>query len=370
MSENQPKKILCIIQLPPPLHGASVMNSHVINSEIIRSNFIIDIVNLQFSKSIKELKKFSLRKTFKTLLFCYEIVKKLRSYKPDLVYFTISPVGFAFYRDSFYVFFLKLFHTKVVFHLHGKGIKKNAQSNKLKKYLYRWVFKKAYVICLSENLVTDIADVYKSKPFIVPNGIHVQNKNNHGMHQVINSIPQILYLSNFKRDKGVLILIEALGLLKDKGYNFNARLVGAPSDLAIEPLETIIRNQDLSDFVKVVGPLYGDEKFNELRNADIFVNPTYNDAFPLVIIEAYQFAIPVISTYEGGIADMVINNETGLLVKTQNPQMLADKIAILLNDNNLRRMMGKKGYERFINNYTLEHFENNLNRTFRTILGN
>ena len=82
-----------------------------------------------------------------------------------------------------------------------------------------------------------------------------------------------------------------------------------------------------------------------------------------------QFSLPVISTYEGGIPEIVIHNETGFLVSTKNADMLADKIAILLKDKDLRIEMGGKGYERFLNNYTLNHFENNMNRTFQTILG-
>ena len=81
-----------------------------------------------------------------------------------------------------------------------------------------------------------------------------------------------------------------------------------------------------------------------------------------------QFSLPVISTYEGGIPEIVIDNETGFLVETKNADMLADKIAILLKDKDLRIEMGKKGYKRFMNNYSLNHFENNMNRTFHTIL--
>lgn len=82
-----------------------------------------------------------------------------------------------------------------------------------------------------------------------------------------------------------------------------------------------------------------------------------------------QFGLHVISTIEGGIPDMVIDNETGLLVEPNNVQMIADKIAILLKDEKLRIKLGKKGYDRFMGNYTISHFENNLNQVFHSILG-
>ena len=369
MSPIQTRKILCILQLPPPLHGVSLMNSLVINSELIRSNFNIDVVNLQFTKSVKELGKISFLKVYKSIYYGYEIVKKVLTKKPDLVYFTLCPTGFAFYRDAFYVVLLKLLNLKIVFHLHGKGIKPNAEKSILKKYLYAWVFKNTYVICLSESLTDDIAEVYKSTPFIVPNGIQVQPESREMRHLINGSIPQILYLSHYLRNKGILVLIDALGILNNKGYLFNARLIGPPADLTVEFLKNIITNQNLKEVVKVIGPLYGDDKFLEFQKADIFVFPTYNDAFPLVTLEAMEYSLPVISTFEGGIPEIVIDGETGFLVETQNAQILADRIGILLKDKKLRIEMGEKGHERFMNNYTLDRFCNNMNKTFQDILG-
>lgn len=371
MSVIIPRKILCILQLPPPVHGASIMNSHIIQSEIIKNNFFIDVINLQFAKSIKEVAKFSWVKVFKAFLYSFVIVKRVLIHNPDLVYYNFSPNGFAFYRDAFYVFSLKLLRRKIVFHLHSKGIKNNAKKSILKKYLYTWIFINTHVICLSDRLTDDIAEVYKSTPFIVPNGIQVLPQSSEMKPYLKGSIPQILYLSNYIPEKGIMVLIEALGILKKQGYAFNAKFIGAPSDLTVETLQNIISKKNLSEFAKVGGPLFGDDKFIEFQKSDIFVFPTYYkiEAFPLVILEAMQYSLPVISTFEGGIPDIVIDNVTGFLIETKNSQMLADKIAILLKDEKLRIEMGKKGYERFLNNFTINHFENSMNATFQAILG-
>ena len=55
-----------------------------------------------------------------------------------------------------------------------------------------------------------------------------------------------------------------------------------------------------------------------------------------------QFSLPVISTFEGGIPEIVIDGETGFLVETQNAKMLSEKIAILLKDKDLRLKWEKK----------------------------
>ncbi len=367
-NKNFKPKVLFLVQLPPPVHGVSLMNTYIIESDIINKNFDFNVIDLRFVNSMDQLQKFSISKVLTVLKYCFEIAYKMLIFKPQLVYFTLMPTGLGFYRDAFYVFILKIFKTKIILHLHGKGIKKNT-NNVVKKKIYKWVFSNTYIICLSERLTEDISDVYSGDPFIVPNGIEVQPKINGIINLSNKSIPQILFLSNYTRNKGILVLIEALSILKKQGYIFNARFVGAPFDITTEFLQKTIINQNLTEVVKIIGPLYDKNKFLEFQNADIFVFPTYNDVFGLVNLEAMQYSLPVISTFEGSIPDIVIDNLTGFLVETQNAQMLAEKIAILLNDKDLRIKMGKKGYERFLNNFTLNHFESNMNTTFHAILG-
>ena len=364
------KKILCILQLAPPVHGASTVNGYLVNSEFLNQKFDLDIINLQFNKSIKKLEKFSISKFLKALGYTFTIVKKLTGFRPDLVYYTISTKGFSFYRDAFYIFIVKIFRFKIVLHLHSKGLKPNAQGNFIKKFLYGWVFKNTACICLSPSLKPDIEKVSGSEPYIVPNGIpefnnHIQEKapENHPG-------PLILYLSNYIQSKGILILIEALGILKKQDYTFNARLVGAPGDVDMEMLNKLILINNLSSSVTATGPLYDENKIAEFRNADMFVFPTYydNEAFPLVLLEAMQCRLPVISTFEGGIPDMIRNNVNGILVEKKNAVMLADKIAGLLVNPPLRKSMGDSGYRAFKENYTLQHFETNMYKTFNEIL--
>jgi glycosyltransferase involved in cell wall biosynthesis len=359
------KKILCIVQLPPPIHGASMMNNYIVNSKMIQADFTMEIVNLQFSESIHELKKFSFSKVFKAIAFSSAILKKINTFKPDIIYFNLTPTGFAFYRDAFYILLMKQYHTNIILHLHTKGIKDKVKNSFLNKRIYSKVLKNTHPICLSKSLAGDISDVYHGSYSIVPNGIPELNLPSQNLEDR-KKVPRILFLSNFIESKGILILIEAIKILKEDGFKFDVRLVGAPADISVEMLRTILTDKDLASSIEIVGPLYNNEKFIEYQNADIFVLPTFSEAFPLVILEALQFSIPVISTFEGGIPEMIINNESGLLVEKKNVQMLTEKIALLLSDKKLRTQIGENGYKRFKEYFTLEHFEANMSHVFKT----
>lgn len=363
------RKILCIMQLPPPIHGASLMNSYLSKSDIINTNFNIEIVNLQFSSSQANIEKFSFLKVFKSFYYAAVILNKAIIFKPDLAYFTLSSSGYGFYRDTFYVIILKLCKLKILFHLHGKGIKNEAEKNLLKSKIYKFVFKNTEVICLTRGLTEDIKSVCSSLPYIVPCGIPIHSKSNQEINKT-NKVVQILYLSNYIENKGILKLIDALKLLKDQGIIFNAKLVGAPTDLTNETIENYIKKRKLENYVFAIGPKYGEDKYNELLASDIFAFPTFypKEAFPLVNLEAMQFSLPVISTNEGGISEAVINEVTGFVVEPRNVQQLADKLRILIENKNLRVEMGMNGRDRFLKHFTIQHYEHNIKNVFDTIL--
>lgn len=368
MTESRKERILFMGQLPPPVHGVTMMNNNLVTSKILQANFHFDIVNLHFITSIDEISKYSVKKVVKAIRYGYEITKKLLRNKPDLVYFTISPKGYAFFRDSLYVCILKAFRKKIVFHLHGKGIRENARSNFIIKALSAWILRNSYVICLSERLIPDIEGVYRSTPFVVQNGIKVQSDSCERKPHIPGSVPNILYLSNYARDKGVLILIDALKILKDKGVPFRAQLVGAPANLTPEFLRDVISKQHLEEFVEIAGPLYDEAKREAFKMADLFVFPSLNDAFPLVILEAMQYFLPVVASFEGGIPDMVVDKDTGFLIENIDAGKLADKLSVLLGNEDLRHEMGQNGHIRFMNNFTIDHFEKNMLTTFQNIL--
>jgi glycosyltransferase involved in cell wall biosynthesis len=72
-----------------------------------------------------------------------------------------------------------------------------------------------------------------------------------------------------------------------------------------EELMEFREREGLTRRVKIPGPLYGKDKQDLLQSADIFVFPTEKDTFPLVNIEAMQFGLPVVSSNQGVIPDII-----------------------------------------------------------------
>ena len=103
----------------------------------------------------------------------------------------------------------------------------------------------------------------------------------------------------------------------------------------------------------------GAEKEDSLLKADLFIFPTFyhNECFPLVLLEAMQYGLPIVTTDEGGIPDIVKDGENGLICEKNNPDSLANCIEMLLKDNTLREEYGRKGRDLFEKKYSLYTFE-------------
>lgn len=351
------KKILFIMQLPPPVHGVSVMNAIIEQSKLINSTLHCDYINLATTRNINDLRKSRFYKYITTLKIVFRVIKKLLTERYDYVYITIFPFGFAFYKDSIMVLLARLFKQTPLLHLHTHGFRKASQQSKLTKWYYKFVFKKAEVICLSDLLLEDIELFYQGKVYILPNGIPQVNFSNtyHAKQQTLT----LLYLSNLIKGKGIMLIMEAARLLKERGCAFALRVAGPEGDVGYSELEAFVKQNGLTNEVSLLGPKYGNEKHEEFKRADIFLLPSNYDTFGLVLLEAMQFGVPCIASNIGGIPD-VIGNGRGVLLETLSPKALADKIEFLLNNPEERLTVSNLAFNYFKTNFTVNVFEQRL----------
>ena len=172
--------------------------------------------------------------------------------------------------------------------------------------------------------------------------------------------PYLLFLSNLIPSKGVYVLLDACKVLKERGLQFVCDFVGGETkEIDRATFEAAVKERDLEGIVCYHGPKYGEEKEEFWRRADVFVFPTFyfNKCFPLVLLEAMQWRLPLVSSDEGGIPDIVKDGVNGFVCTRQNVQSLAEALEKLITDPVLRQQMGEQGYQRYQEEFTLEAFE-------------
>lgn len=355
------KKIFCPVPLPPPYHGSNIITQQILTSEQINKVFDIEIMALGYNENLKNIGRFEFKKLYLFIKYFIRIFKKSRI-RYDLVYFVPAVTGKAFIRDLLLLLPLKLKKQNILIHLHGKGIGDAAQNNKTYKVLYKLFFKNTSVICLSERLISDINGVFNGTVYVVNNGIFQES---YPIHRKSNHPPVILFLSNLIEAKGVFILLEALNIIKNKGVDFKLNLIGAELGDIIQKIQKTIALYNLQGHIIEIGPKYGEDKRKILQESDMLVFPTQNEAWGLVILESMQAGLPVVSTNEGAIPEIIDDGVTGFIVNKQDVVALANKIIILLTDEKLRHTMGSKGKDKFENNYTFDKVETNMMSVFQ-----
>jgi len=170
--------------------------------------------------------------------------------------------------------------------------------------------------------------------------------------------PLIVAIGRLIAKKGFANLIRACALLVEHERSFRCQIFGEG------PLGNQLRHQidesRLQEVVRLPGPKPQYELRERLAGASAFVLPSVPEAeggmdnLPTVIMEAMATGLPVVSTTVGGIPEMVIDNETGFLVKPHDIVALAAAIEKVTNDRSLGKRLGHAGYQRAQRLFSIE----------------
>ena len=364
------QKILFIMHMPPPVHGASMVGQFIHDSELVNSSFDCHYVNLAVATRLDEIGKGGWHKAKGVLKKLMEVRKAVKSVKPDFVYIAPNSAGIPFYKDFMTVMMLKMMGQKVVMHFHNKGVE-TRQGKWLDNWLYKRYFKDVKLILLADALYEDVKKyVKRDDVFVCSNAIPAISNANLVTENSVH-VPHILWLTNIMKTKGIMEYLSALKILKDKGVKFQADFVGGlTKEMSGEEFGYALSMMGLNGCCTYYGPKYGDDKYSFFSQADVFVLPSYTEAFPVSILEAMQFALPVVASNVGGVSAEVEEGVSGFLLGGEQPIMLntfrpdvceiADKLQVLLTDTDLRHKMGSAGREKFEREFTLEVFEKRI----------
>ena len=260
---------------------------------------------------------------------------------------------------------LKKYRVPYVLYFHGKGYSRYASNS---SYLVRWIVRKTLShalggLVLGNRLKSDVNPyIPDDRLYVLPNCVpDIEGKP--ASRSDYNGVAHVIFLSNLVRTKGPMEFLKMAKAVSEKGQKVRFTLAGGIADKNFfQELIHFRETEGLNECVDFPGPLYGKNKDELFRNADIFVFPTLfsKETFGLVNIEAMKWGLPVISSNEGVIPDIIQDGINGYIVDPKNTEMLAFRVLNLIRDPALRQSMGRAGRDLYEKHYSNEAYEQNV----------
>ena len=172
-------------------------------------------------------------------------------------------------------------------------------------------------------------------------------------------------------------------LVKEKGlvYGIKAikRVCKAQPDISLEyniigdgelkkELNDLIHSLHLEKTVRLLGARNQGEIISILKNSHIFILPSVAEALPVVLMEAHALELPIIATDVGSVDQIVLDGESGYIVKKEDDEALANRISLFLKKPEKLKEMGRKGRKRIEGHYNIKELNVRLINIFRELL--
>jgi glycosyltransferase involved in cell wall biosynthesis len=262
----------------------------------------------------------------------------------------------------------KIFHLKNILSLHGGDIYDPSKKSSPHKHLYlrllvRYLLNRSdYLVAQSTNTRKNAIKYYNPKKRIkiipLPYEAFIFNPISRNQLDLKENMKYLISVGRLIKRKGFEYLISCLKLLDD---NVALLIIGDGDEKAY--LSDLAYKLHLKERVHFLGQISEEKKFQYLSNADIYVLSSLHEGFGIVLQEAMQVGLPLVSTNHGGQVDIVKHNVNGLLVERCHVQGLADGIEKLLNNKKLYQRMSQNNRSALDKYNTRTIIDNYLNLT-------
>jgi glycosyltransferase involved in cell wall biosynthesis len=172
-----------------------------------------------------------------------------------------------------------------------------------------------------------------------------------------NDVPLLLFVAQLAERKGTPVLVEACRILAGRGAAFRCVIVGDGPQRAFA--EKLVEQYGLQGVIELKQAMPQEQVREYLKRTDIFVLPCITasngdmDGIPVSLMEAMAMEIPTVSTYVSGIPELIKDGQSGLLVREKDHVALADALQRLIEDKDLRMMLGKNGRQRVLQDFNI-----------------
>lgn len=267
----------------------------------------------------------------------------------------------SYYRKSFFIRTAGFFRKKIVIHQHGGDFENfyGGLSPKGKERVRRVLAMGDAFVVIAPYLGEFFGELIgREKITVLPDSIPVPApvSKKYGQHK-------LLFLGRICREKGISELLAAMPRLKEKYPDIRLYLGGVFEDPGLRK-----QVEAYADCAEWIGWVSGGEKEKYLRECDLFVLPSYFEGQSVAILEAMAYSCAVVASDVGGIPQMILAGETGILVKPKSAEALTKGLGEALADPGLCRKLGGSARRKVEEEFSIEKNMERLLSIYKKVL--
>ncbi len=262
--------------------------------------------------------------------------REVKSVSPDLLHIH------WLYPDGLAIPMLKYLDIPILLTIHGSDWYKSITSNKLQKYLSDSLDSADRILTVGERLKKDIIKKfpnYKNKIFVQRHGVDLNFFKPPSSKDEIRlelgwamDSKHLIMVGNIVPEKGVDVLLQAIGRNKEKFKNAHLHIVYASEKKAYTKYcNKIIAKYNLSNQISFYQSIKPERLSKFYQASNLCILPSRKEGFGLSLIEAAATGLPVLATKSGG-PEMVVNDKIGKLVNPENAEELSNALLYMIKN--------------------------------------
>ncbi len=355
-------KVLFVVPTPPPYTGLEVMSEFFLEAAL-KNEFQIIHLRSNLNNSNKMRGKVRISNLYRFMLLCVRLSFILSGNRSQIVYTILSENMTGFLRSYVIIVIGKILRKKIVVHLYGSNFMNfYKHSNMVIKNMIKYVLRHTdRAIVLGDILKNQFDGIYNPEKIrVVYNAVPPERfilpkdrlgKKNEGV--------QILFIGLLSQAKGFNDIMKSIPLVLERcptaKFVFAGERIKVERNILFDFYGKKILFENIEEFlgklrekyftnIQFIGSIKEEEKEKLFIQSDIFVLPSYSEGFPIAILEAMGFGLPIITTPVGAIPELLKDAINCFFVPVNDYKTLAGRIIYLIDNPSMRLQMGQNNY--------------------------
>ena len=182
---------------------------------------------------------------------------------------------------------------------------------------------------------------------------------------------QILYAGTLLRRKGYDVLLKAFGKIAKSYPDWKLAFAGNPylkeGINELEDGKEIAKQLGIESQIEWLGWVSGDEKERVFNESSIYCLASDGEGFPMGVLDAWAYGLPCIVTPVGGLPDIVVDGNNGLVFEVGNVDMLAEKLALMISDSHCRKYIAEESLKLAQTVFNVNAINHQLGGIYKTL---